>query len=247
MKIIIQNQEFNYDLGCALLKAKYKDTPFQGLEDIWDDIVPATFKQIIADATISNVEQRRVALNCIGTENFLKEVNAELLDTDSIDKTTTWINSDGVLETKEFVDTYELHKVPAESWTSGVDSKRRSGDVDLYFIKFKDTSTDREYILWIEPRSVASINDHWIGWNDSFEDLVKSKKISAIDCVAWTIQTTVPKGMIKEIIRQGDCILVKPTEEYKHIVDNGQFMASVPPVWRSITGKEYRQYLLAES
>lgn len=238
MKIIIQNQEFNYDLGCALLKAKYKDTPFNGLEDIWDDIVPATFKQIIADATISNVEQRRVALNCIGTENFLKEVNAELLTTDSINKTTTWINSDGVLETKEFVDTYELNKVPASSWISGVDSERRTGEVDLYFVRLKDTSTDREYILWIEPRSVASINDQWIAWNDSFDGLVRDRKISAIDCIAWTIQTTVPSGMIREIIRQGDCILVKPTKDYNHVED---------PVWRSITGKEYRQYLLAES
>lgn len=237
MKIIIQNQEFGYDLGCALLKSKYKDTPFHGLEDRWDDIVPATFKQILNDGNVRNVEQRRVAFTCIGTESFLEEVSAELLNTDSIGKTATWVNRDGVLETKAFVDFYNLYKVCAAVWAGGLYNSTRDTE-DLYFIKFKDTSTDREYILWIDPRSVALINGEWIDRCDTFDALIHARKLSAIDCIAWTIQTTVPQGQIKKIIRQGDCILVRPIEEYQD-KENAQ--------WRSLSGEEYRQYLSAES
>ena len=38
MKIIIENTRFDYNIGCRLLKTKYRNTPFNGLEDIWEDI-----------------------------------------------------------------------------------------------------------------------------------------------------------------------------------------------------------------
>jgi hypothetical protein len=233
MKIIIQNQTFSYDTGCALLKMKYGDTPFPGLEDIWDDIQPITFKDILSRGDIQNVEQRRVAINCLGTDKFLQEVKSEIISSESIDKTTTWVNSKGELETKEFVDTYELHKIDGLDWA--IDER----DEDLYFVKCKDTSTDREYMLWIDPRAVAETNNIWWG---RFYESVKGGKITAIDCIAWTIQVPIAKDYIKEIIRQGDCILVKPKDGCEIVRDyDGEF------VWRSLTGKEYIQYLSAES
>ncbi len=38
MKIIIENTRFDYNIGCRLLKTKYRNVPFKGLEDIWEDI-----------------------------------------------------------------------------------------------------------------------------------------------------------------------------------------------------------------
>ncbi len=233
MKIIIQNQTFSYDTGCALLKMKYGDTPFPGLEDIWDDIQPITFKDILSRGDIQNVEQRRVAINCLGTDKFLQEVKSEIISSESISKTTTWVNSQGELETKEFVDTYELHIISQHSWAIGDQGE------DLYFIKCKDTSTDREYMIWIDPTSVCETNNLWWG---RFYESVKDKKITAIDCIAWTIQVPIAKDYIKEIIRQGDCILVKPKRGYKVNRDSDGDL-----LWRSLTGKEYIQYLSAES
>lgn len=232
MKIIIQNQTFSYDTGCALLKMKYGDTPFPGLEDIWDDIQPMTFIDIISRGDIQNVEQRRVAINCLGTEKFLQEVKSEIISSEFINKTTIWVNSKGELETKEFVDRYELHMISQRYW-----SIDREGE-DLYFVKCKDTSTDREYMIWIDPRSVCETNNLWFG---GFYDAVKYKKITAIDCIAWTIQVPIAKDYIKEIIRQGDCILVKPKRGYKINRDSDGDL-----LWRSLTGKEYIQYLSAE-
>jgi hypothetical protein len=233
MKIIIQNQTFSYDTGCALLKMKYGDTPFPGLEDIWDDIQPMTFKDILSRGDIQNVEQRRVAINCLGTEKFLQEVKSEIISSEFINKTTIWVNSKGESETKEFVDRYELHMISQHNWS--IDGEGE----DLYFVKCKDTSTDREYMLWIDPRSVCQTNNIWLG---GFYDAVKDKKITAIDCIAWTIQVPVSVDKIEKIIRQGDCVLVKAKGRHKPNRD-----ADGDLLWRSLTGKEYIQYLSAES
>ena len=56
MQIIINNMKFDYDLGCRLLKLKHQTCPFEQLADIWDDIVPLSFKEI---AQLPNLEQRR--------------------------------------------------------------------------------------------------------------------------------------------------------------------------------------------
>jgi hypothetical protein len=233
MKIIIQNQTFSYDTGCALLKMKYGDTPFPGLEDIWDDIQPMTFKDILSRGDIQNVEQRRVAINCLGTEKFLQEVKSEIISSEFINKTTIWVNSKGESETKEFVDRYELHMISQRYWS--IDGEGE----DLYFVKCKDTSTDREYMLWIDPRSVCQTNNIWLG---GFYDAVKDKKITAIDCIAWTIQVPVSVDKIEKIIRQGDCVLVKAKGRHKLNRDSDGDV-----LWRSLTGKEYIQYLSAES
>ena len=93
----------------------------------------------------------------------------------------------------------------------------------------KDTSTDRNYFIWINPNSIYQTNNNErYGYN--------IKKINAIQCIAWTIQTNVPIGNIEKILRQGDCILIKPKGNYKPL-DSA----------RHLTENEYRTLLVAES
>ncbi len=82
MKIIIENTRFDYNIGCRLLKTKYRNVPFKGLEDIWEDIVPITFKEITKE--LENIEQRRIAIGCLGLENIYKEVNPKLVSSKTI-------------------------------------------------------------------------------------------------------------------------------------------------------------------
>jgi hypothetical protein len=84
MKIIINNIEFGYDIGCRILKLKYDTCPIKELEDIWEDIVPMTFKEIANQ--IKNLEQRRVAIGCLGIDNIVKEVRPILIDKKTIKK-----------------------------------------------------------------------------------------------------------------------------------------------------------------
>ena len=226
MKIVIENTKFDFNTGCRLLKLKYEDCPFPKLEDIWGEIQPLTFKEI---AEMENMEYRRVGMLCLGIERLISQVNPTLVGSKTLKKTTTYINREGEVVTENFKDTYELYQVEGEKL--GADRWGRTAE-NCYFVKFKDTSTDREYMCWIDPTSVLKTNsdNRWVSFNDP-------KEINPIQCIAWTFQTNVAKGNIEEIVRQGDCILVKPKDSNEPLLDTP----------RHLTEKEYLTLLVAES
>jgi hypothetical protein len=228
MKIVIDNVKFDYNLGCRLLKLKYGNVPFGNLADIWESITPMTFKEISKE--ISNLEQRRVAINCLGLEKIYEEVNPELVSKKTVKKTTTWVNSKGELETIKFKDTYELYRVKGEVWGGDVTDKWARPQ-DVFFVKFKDTSTDRNYMIWVDAQSVYRTNNP-NKWLSSQDDV---GKITPIDAISWTIQTNIEKGGIEKILRQGDCILIKTKKNAKI------------GLVRHLTEKEYLELLVAES
>jgi hypothetical protein len=228
MKIIINNVSFDYNVGCRLLKTKNPDVPFKGLEDIWDDIKPMKFKEIAKD--LDNLEQRRVAIGCIGIDNLVKEIDSKLINKKTIKKQTTWVDKDGNIINKKFNDTYELYEVTEESlgiqnnWTR---------DRKVHYVRCKDTSTNREYLIWVDAQEVFRTNDtREQKWYSNSEDY--GKQINAIQAIAWTIQTDVEKGKIEKIVRQGDCILIKPTTKEKVAT-------------RHLSEEEYRNLLVLES
>ena len=232
MQIVISNMKFDFDLGCRLLKLKYAECPFDELKDFWNDIKPMTFKEI---AKMKNLEERRVGILCLGLERLAKEIKPKLIDKQTIKKVTNYLDREGNLVQKKFNDTYELYEVDGKYFSEGITNSWQKMP-NSYFVKCKDTSTDREYFIWVEPQSVFQTNK---GENSrEYYDREKgAKQINAIQAIAWTIQTTVEKGNIKEILRQGDCVLVKPKSMNKE-------MLAIP---RHLTEKEYRELLVAES
>lgn len=223
MKIIIDNIQFEYNIGCKVLKAKYGNKVFKPLADIWDDIVPINFVEIVSE--IKNIEQRRVAIKALGIERISKEVNPKLISSVTIPKTTYWVDMEGNITTKEFDDTYELYKVDGEVLFSGTTSNVYHR-LNCYFVKFKDTSTDREYLIWVDFNHISTTNDY-----------LPSNEVDAIHAIAWTFQTNVPKGQIKRIIRQGDCILIEPKSKSFNPLHNP----------RHLTKEEYLTLLESES
>lgn len=229
MKIVIDNLEFDYDLGCRILKIKHKEVcPINSLEDIWEDIKPLSFKEV---AQIKNAEQRRVAFLHYGLEKLINDVKPTLLNQKTINKKTTWVSQTGELVTKKFNDTYELYKVDGAKLSGGLETNWQRIN-DCHFVKFKDTSTDRVYLLWVDVQSVYRTNNasSWIPTQEM------EKKVNAIQAIAWTIQTNVEEGNIDKIVRQGDCILIKP-----------KTMEDATGIVRHLTEKEYRSLLVAES
>ena len=148
MKIVIDNHAFPYDLGCRLLKLKHESCPFPQLEDIWNDIVPLTFKEI---AKLENLEQRRVGVLCLGLERLIKEVKPKLIDKQTLNKSTMWVNEKGELVEKKFNDTYELYEVDGEYFNKNVKNSWEKMQ-NSYFVKCKDTSTNREYLIWVNAK-----------------------------------------------------------------------------------------------
>ena len=233
MKIVIENHTFPYDTGCRLLKLKYENCPFPELNDIWNDIKPMSFTEI---AELSNVEHRRIGVLCLGLERLAEEVKPKLLDRQVIKKTTMWVMPDGTMKEHKFDDVYELFEVDGEYFNKGqVNSWEKAQN--CHFVKCKDTSTDRHYFIWVDLQSVYSTNfqrDGYTSYSSGGIDDDKKKKINAIHCIAWTIQTNIAYGNIKQIVRQGDCIMIKPKDRR---VDKT----------RHLTEGEYRTLLVAES
>lgn len=226
MKIVIDNVQLPFDIGCRMLKMKHAECPYPQLAEFWDDIEPYTFKDI---AKLQNMEQRRVGILCLGLERLISEVEPELMESETIHKTTTWINSKGVLETVNFDDTYELYRVRGTYFDSGFQRFQRASDV--FYLQFKDTSTDRRYLLWVDFSGV------WWTNNPQQSYMPNNAQITPIEAIAWSIMTTVPQGNIEKIIRQGDCILVKPIDATIPLLDSP----------RHLTGIEYMTLLKAES
>lgn len=225
-KIVIDNVEFDFDSGCRLLKLKHDECPMVELEDFWGDIEPLTFKEI---AKFENLEKRRIGINHLGLDKLVESVNPTLVDSKTLQKTTSWVNDDGVFETFDFDDTYELFKVSKDYFNDGLVNDWRGMREDVYYVRCKDTSTDREYLIWVDIANVLRTNDK-SSW--SYED----KDLNAIEAIAWTIQVDVKEGEIESIIRQGDCILVKPKPN-----------AEILNQPRHLKKDEYLNLLVAES
>lgn len=225
MKLVINNVEFPFDLGCRVLKLKHKeDCPMEQLEDFWNDIIPLSFKEI---AKLTNLEQRRIGILYLGLDTIVSEVKPTLLSKKTLNKTTTWIDNNGELVEHKFEDTYELYEVDGSYFNEGLSFR---GMDSCHYIRCKDTSTDREYLIWVDLLSVYRTNELGETWNWD------KKKVNAIQCIAWTIQTDIPMGNIEKIIRQGDCILIKPKGNYTPLSSA-----------RHLTEKEYKTLLVAES
>jgi hypothetical protein len=229
MKIIINNVEFPFNEGCRLLKLKYDKCPMKEIEDFWEDIVPMNFKDIAVSFT--NTEQRRVGILCLGLEKLVSEVNPRLIKSETIKKETTWVDENGVLQNHKFNDIYELYEVDGSIWG---ENERGWNIRNVHYVKCKDTSTDREYFLWVNAQDVYSANDtresRWYSSNENYGNL-----ITPIQSIAWTIQTDIKEGGIEKIIRQGDCIMIKKKPNAK----KGNV--------RHLTEKEYLTLLKEES
>lgn len=229
MKIIINNVKFPFNEGCRLLKLKYDKCPMKEIEDFWEDIVPMNFKDIAVSFT--NTEQRRVGILCLGLEKLASEVNPRLIKSETIKKETTWVDENGVLQNHKFNDIYELYEVDGSIWG---ENERGWNIRNVHYVKCKDTSTDREYFLWVNAQDVYSANDtresRWYSSNENYGNL-----ITPIQSIAWTIQTDIKEGGIEKIIRQGDCIMIKKKPNAK----KGNV--------RHLTEKEYLTLLKEES
>ena len=242
--IIINNEEFDFDLGVKLVKLKYGEELPPGLESLdhmWADIVPATFADI---GSIANIEQRRAAFDCMGIEKMLEQTEPTEIGKETLTKEVKWVNGiTGKRETKTIEDTYTLYRIDSEKLYKDlqglVNNMRGAQAPDSYILEFKDTSTDRRYLLWIDPIGVFITNtqSNWLSSNMPREEF--EKHLNPISAIAWSMMTDVPKGYIKRIIRQGDCIIVEPRSELQG--------ADTPSRERHLTETEYRELIDLES
>lgn len=241
MKVIIENIEFPYELGIRMLKAKYRTCEFPPLEAMWDDIEPLRFGEIHQHLT--NIGEMQIAFRCIGLEGMLRELQPKFISSETLSKTTSWLQSDGSIVEHHFEDTYELYRVGWQSLYTQWDPMSVPVDlrVSLHFVKCKDTSTGKEYVIWVDIRDVYRVNNSEpvgpVGQSATIAKRIIEKKVNPVQAIAWTIQTDVPVGSIEYIMRQGDCILIRP---FPHAINHRGDL-------RHLTEVEYRTLMRGEA
>lgn len=209
-KIMVDQCRFDFELGLKIIKAKHKtlktfeDSGYISPEALkivrenWDTVGNVTVMEALS---IPNLESRRICFRYIGVDTIFKELNPELVDDQTINKTTK-VNAEGKLEA--FDDNYKLYKVKGTVLTEGVQGARQVQD--FFILRCQCTSTAREYLIYIQ--------DIWISnrWGAPSQ---KDRKPDAIEAVAWTIQVEVPETHVDYIVRAGDAIMVKAKPDYK--------------------------------
>lgn len=212
-KLVVDRYKFDYDLGMKIARAKYrefarfKDGMYisEAAEEMvkkdWNDVSDITVTEALG---LRNLEARRIAFRYIGVENVFKALEPELVDEQVVEKATK-VNEKGELES--FNDKYQLYKVKGEVLLKDSENANISNRTvrDFYILRCFCTSTQREYLIYIQDIWTA---DRW-GRTSSNKD----RKPDAIEAVAWTIQVDVATKDIDYIIRQGDCIMVKTKNE----------------------------------
>lgn len=159
MKVIIENTEFPYELGIRMLKAKYRTCQFPALEAKWDKIEPLRFGEI--HQYLTNIGEMQIAFRCIGLEGMLRELQPKLISSETLSKTTSWVQSDGSIVEHHFEDTYELYRVGWMSLYAHRDPMSIPVDLrtSLHFVKCTDTSTGKSYVIWVDIHDVYRVNN----------------------------------------------------------------------------------------
>jgi hypothetical protein len=240
--VFINGMNFNGETGMRLLKLQHTTCPYPEWQEAWDSVEPLRFRDITR--LFKDHDRRRMAIRSLGIDRLIPDIETTLVKAETMEKITSWVDTDGNTHTRHFTGTYSLHRVRwdtlfSDAGDTRIDKTRphHPCSSDLYFVKFRDTTTDREYINWVNLRDV-----HFTNHPDITRDMVSAlsqarieKMSSPINAIAWTIETTLAKGSIEAIIRQGNCILVRPVNE----------PVIVAP--RRLTGEEYRTLLRVES
>lgn len=241
MKVIIEAREFPSELGLRILKAKHGECTFKSLEDVWYSIPPLTFTSIIDG--LDDLDRRRIAFKHLGLQRMLEEVSPTLVSRETLQKSTTWVDADGTLTRHDFEDAYELYRVcfrskDEEEKSSKLQSLLSRKLTDQYFVKCWDTSTAKEYVIWVDIRAIYTNNlpkDQKNNVNRLSETGLE-RKVSPVQAIAWTIRTDIEPGGIEAIVRQGDCVLLRTKPGAKRM--------DLP---RHLTGAEYLTLMTDES
>lgn len=242
VRVVISGFSFPGETGLRILKLRNETCPFPAWQEAWEVLPSLTFREITE--RIKDIERRRIAISFLGMERMMAQVESKKICEETIEKLTTWVDTHGQLKEHRYSDTYSLHRVSWETLYGNLSGEtlRRLNQNQLqtmnqHFVKCNCTSTGNDYLIWVDLRQVYQTNhpeeDHEKLQRISLRRI--EKMIDPIEAIAWTFQTRLAKGSIEAIIRQGDCIIMRP---------------SVDPILkqrRHLTGEEYRTLLRSES
>lgn len=193
---IWKTQYQTFDNFERTMRGNYEGAEFNDYFDVvraaWDDASDLTVEQAF---TTQNIEHRRVIFNVMGVDKLMSQLQPELVDSQTITRKNMVFDHEGRMTFQDLIDTYELYKIERSKLFKDAASENswrfRGDNDDVYVVKCKDASTDREYWIYVIDE---------IG-----------KKGNALEAIAWTYQMR--SGVYTEsVYRQGEVIIAKHVE-----------------------------------
>lgn len=188
---LVKTMKLNKDFTWEYVKDYYLDLQtdepeylelLKETEELWNTTQPWTAKEVFS---LTNQEQKYLLLSMIAPEQIEEEMSPVLVDRQTLTKTQPRYNVDGKTGHKvtkrfkpdqvnenliQFEDTYELYYF---------DKSKLGTENDVYYVKCKDTSTDRVYYIYVDGTDPRC-------------------KTDAISAIAWTMRDPEGKPFSKE-------------------------------------------------
>ncbi len=162
LEVVLQLYRLNEKSKEEILPYFSNDNNIQFIKENYDQLKQYTIKEAIL---LENIEQRMVALQCFSPASFLEELNAVLLDKQTVLKKQHKWDGNGKLLEHQYEDTYELYKIDGSIFNK--DKTMLQLD-NIYLVKCMCPSTNRYYHIYVDEE-IAATND-------------------AIACIAWTMR-----------------------------------------------------------
>jgi hypothetical protein len=160
------------------------DDTIRYLTHHWDNVEPMTAKEAFQE---KNTEKRRIMFQHISPAKIFEQIDPKLIKEETIFKERTrWDKNNKAYKT-EYKDSYSLYEIDPAKILDVEQQRVGNRNTKCYMLKMKDTSTEREYFLYI-PEEVGKTGD-------------------PIACIAWT-HPVLADGFTR-ILRQGDVLLYK--------------------------------------
>lgn len=191
----------------------------------WSTIPEVTVTEAFTE---KNIEVRRLYFQALGVEKLMESLKPELLDERTITKQGKRWDVSGNMYVHKYEDTYGLYKLDGSVlFPEDASTAWQIDRSTLYVVKCKCATTNREYWIYVQ-REYAYDGSYW--------DETK-RKPNAIKAIASTFR--LPITFPKAIYRQGDVLIVEPSEKSQEFLDG---MSQNP-----ITEEEYLTLLQFES
>lgn len=141
------------------IECKYGTKP-EEVERYWEETPAITAKEALS---FSNAEQRALALEYLGPEEWIGQVNAEMIDKQTVKKQyptyeNVIYNKNGrpmvpslKASEKVYEDVYELYRIPAKQFNM-------PGLEDIKVVKCSCASTAQVFYLTVEPHLTDAID-----------------------------------------------------------------------------------------
>ena len=238
LQYFVEGVEVNADTALKLWKQRFetldvvlesvcKLDPKLGdfITEQWDNISEVTVTEAFTE---KNIEVRRLYFQAIGVEKLMQSLKPELLDERTITKQVKRWDVSGNMYVHKYEDTYGLYKLDgALLFPEDASTSWQIDRATLYVVKCKCATTNREYWIYVQREHAFDGSP----WDE------KTRKPNAIKAIASTFR--LPITYPKAIYRQGDVLIVEPSEKSCELLDG---LNQMP-----ITEKEYLTLLQFES